>query len=278
MAGVNFIPQLWNAKVLRVNEDNLIAKKICRAPYKGEIKNQGDTVYFPGLADPTVSSYSGTINYENLQDASLTLKIDQADYFAFKVGDIEAAQQGIDLKGSQADRAGYKIMQKADSYVMGFHGEAKSLITQVSVTSANIISTLGLAQQKLAENFVMDEDMWMAIPPWVRLKLQLAGIKFQVNNGINGTGGVAWTNELGFDLYVTNQIVNIGSVAVPESLCMAGSYNSIAFADQITETEMLRLQASFDNAVRGLHVYGAKVVKPNELVKLDLTLAAETTI
>jgi hypothetical protein len=112
----------------------------------------------------------------------------------------------------------------------------------------------------------------------VRIKLQLAGVKFQINNGINGTGGLAWTKELGFDIYVTNQVINVGTVATPQSKCMAGSYSSIAFAQQIMDTEMIRLETQFADAVRGLHVYGAKVVRPDLLVLADFTYAAETTI
>lgn len=124
----------------------------------------------------------------------------------------------------------------------------------------------------------MDEDMFMIIPPWVQLKLKLAGIKFSINEGVNGKGGMSWTKELGFDVYVTNQVVNTGTVATPISHIMAGSKNAIAFADQITDTEEMRLEGTFDTAVRGLHVFGAKVIKPLELVTTAVTFAAETTI
>lgn len=274
----NFVPQIWAAKILRTLEDNLVAKKICNREYEGEIKQAGDTVKFTGLADPTISTYSGTVNYEELQDASAILNIDQQKYFAFKVSDIEKAQENVDKKGSQAERAAYKLKETADSYVMGFYTQANQVVTGASVTSANIISLLAQASQKLQEQNVPENDMWMVIPPWVKIKLQLAGITFQINNGINGTGGMAWTKELGFDVFVTNQVVNLGTVAAPQSQCMAGAYNAIIYADQIVETEALRLESTFADAVRGLHVYGGRVLRPNELVKIDLTYAAETTI
>lgn len=277
MAGVNFIPQLWEAKILRVNEDNLVAKKICTAPFEGTIKKQGDTVYFPGLADPTITAYAGSVTYEGLSDASLTMKIDQADYFAFKVGDIEKAQQNIDLKGSQAERAGYGLNKKADTFVLSKYAEAKNSVT-ATITTANVLSAIAEMEQKLAENNVLDEAMWMILPPWMRTKLKLAGISFSINEGINGTGGMAWTKDLGFDIYISNQVVNTGTASVPISHILAGSRNAICFADQVIETETLRLQDSFDNAVRGLHVYGAKIVKPGELCVGNFTYGAETTI
>jgi len=278
MSITNFIPQIWSTKILRTLEDNLVAKRICTLEAEGDIKKFGDTVIFNGLADPTISAYSGSsITYEALQDASSVLLINQQDYFAFKVTDIEKAQAIVDLKGSQADRAAYKLQQSADSYVMGLHGQA-GLTSSASITSVTTFSVIGAIQQSLAQNNVSDSDMWMVIPPWVRLKLELAGVKFQVNNGVNGTGGMAWTDALGFDIYVTNQVVNTGSVAAPVSKVMAGSYNSIAFASQILETEAIRLESTFDTGIRGLHVYGAKVIQPNLLHTATLTYSAESLI
>jgi len=274
----NFIPQIWSTKILRTLEDNLVGKRICTLESEGEIKKFGDTVIFNGLADPTISSYSGSsISYEALQDASVVLQINQQDYFAFKIGDIEKAQANVDIKGSQADRAAYKLQQSADTDIVGLYAQA-GLTSSGTITSANIFSKVGEVQQSLAQNNVSDSDMWMVIPPWIRLKLELAGVKFQIANGVNGTGGMAWTDALGFDIYVTNQVANTGTVATPISKVMAGSYNSIAFASQIMETEAIRLESTFDTGVRGLHVYGAKVIQPNLLHTATFTYSAETTI
>lgn len=278
MSVQNFIPQIWTTKIIRTLEDNLVAKKICTLEYEGEIKKAGDTVYFNGLADPTISTYTGSsISYEGLQDSGVVMLIDQQKYFAFKVGDIEKAQANVDLKGSQADRAAYKLQEDADTYVMGLHSSA-NLTSSATVTSVNIFSTIGEIQNSLAQQNVSDNDMFMVIPPWVRLKLELAGVKFQINNGVNGTGGMAWTDALGFDIYVTNQVINTGTVSAPISKVLAGAYNSIAFASQILETESIRLESTFDTGVRGLHVYGAKVIRPDLVHTATLTYAAETTI
>jgi len=278
MSTKHFVPQLIAATVLRTLEDNLVGKKICTTKFSGEISKKGDSVTFPGLADPTISPYTGSISYEDLQDAGLTMPINQADYFAFKVTDIEKAQAELDMKGSQANRAAYKMAQACDTYIMNLYGQAGNTVTAATVTTANVLSVIGTFEQLLAENNVADNQMWMIIPPWLRLKLKLAGVKFQINNGTNGKGYMAWTNELGYDVFVNNQTVNTGTTAVPVSHILCGSYNSIAFADQITETENLRLQSSFDDAVRGLHLYDAKVIKPLELATGALTLGAESTI
>lgn len=279
MATTNFAPKIWAATILRTLESKLVAKKICNTEYTGEIKKQGDAVYFNGLADPTIFSYTGAdISYEALDDSRVTLLVDQADAFAFKVADIEAAQASMDMKGSQAQRAAYKLSQACDTYIMGKYTEAGETVTAATITSANIISFLGAFKQKLAEADVDASDMWMVLPPWMQLKLELAGIAFSINEGVKGTGGMAWTDKLGFDIYITNQVVNTGTAALPVSQIMAGSGMAIAFADQINETETLRAINTFDDLVRGLHNYGGKVIKPAELVSGEATYAAETTI
>lgn len=282
MSITKFKPQLWAATILRTNEDNLVARKVCNTDFTGEIKAKGDTVHFAGLADPTVNPYAGSITYEALQDAGLDLLIDQANYFAFKIGDIDKAQAQLDLKNSQGSRAAYQLKKTCDSYILAKYAEAKHAVdssgSELEVTSATILSVLGSAIQQLQEENVPENGIFMIVPPWVQLKLKLAGIKFTINNGINGTGGMAWTNELGFEMYVSNQVVNTGTTAVPISHCLAGSKNAMAFAEQIVETEALRLENSFDDAVRGLHVYGHKIVKPNELCHLNLKYKVETVI
>ena len=279
MSTKNFAPKVWAATILRTLESKLVAKKIANTQYTGEIKKHGDAVYFNGLADPTIFAYTGaTISYEALEDARVTLLVDQQNAFAFKVGDIEAAQASMDMKGSQAQRAAYKLAQACDTKMMGLYTEAGKTVSAVTVTSANVLSVMGNYKQLLAESDVDASDMWVAIPPWMQLKLELAGVKFSINEGVKGKGGMMWCNTLGFDIYITNQVVNTGTTATPISQIMAGSGMAIAFADQITDTETLRSIDTFDDLVRGLHVFGAKVIKDQELVSGALTFGAESTI
>lgn len=279
MSTKNFAPKIWAATILRTLESKLVAKKIANTQYTGEIKKHGDAVYFNGLADPTIFAYTGaTISYEALQDSRVTLLVDQQNAFAFKVGDIESAQAMMDMKGSQAQRAAYKLAQACDTYMMGLYTQAGKTVTATTVTSANVLSIMGSFKQLLAESDVDVSDMWVTIPPWMQLKMELAGIKFSINEGIKGKGGMMWNDTLGFDVYVTNQVVNSGTEAVPISQVMAGSGMALAFADQITDTETLRAIDTFDDLIRGLHVFGAKVIKDQELVHGSLTFGPETTI
>lgn len=271
-----FIPEIWDAAVYRTLEDNLIAKKICRN-YSDKVKGAGDTIHFNGLADPIVSPYAGAVSYGTLNDGTVSLLVDQQNYYAFDVTDIEEAMANVDLKGSQASRAGYVLRKTCDTYLMGLYAQAGNTIPDDGTCdTATIISDIGLMKQKLAENNVEESDMWLVINPWIQLKLELAGIKFSINEGINGKGGMMWSKVLGFDTFVTNQVYN--SATTPTSHIMAGSYNAIVFAEALMKSEALRSETAFATHVRGLHVFGAKVVKPMELVSAKLTYKAEEAI
>lgn len=275
-----FIPQVWDTSIQRTREDNLVALKISRTrPRKGASK-AGDTVYFNGLADPTVNPYTGTITYEGLDDGSVALLIDQQNYYAFKVTDPEQAMANVDLKGSQTQRAAYVLNKTTDSYIMDLYTEADTgnVITDATCDSATILSDVSSAVRKLEEQNVMEGDMWMTIPPWVKEKLILAGVVFQINNGTNEKGQMAWANYLGIDIFVTNQVNNTGSAAEPVSQCMFGAYDAIVYDEALSKSRMMPLEASFAYGCSGLTAFGAKVIRPKEVGYMNLTFAAETAI
>lgn len=277
MADKNRVQNLTAATIIRVLEDNLVAKKICSAQAVGEIRGKGDSIVFTGLADPSISDYDGSVTYEKLEDAGVTLYVDQAKYFAFEVDDIDAYETAVDAKNSQATRAAYKLGELADRYVLGLYKQAANKLTggDITLTEGNVLSTLAQMEKVLREHNVINREMFMVMPPFVKMLLRLAGIKFQINSGISGIGGVEFTTDLGFDLYISNQLTTLGGGKVQ---ALAGSYNSIVYADQITDTETIRLESKFADAVRGLHVYGAKVIRPKELVTASLIEGQVTTI
>ena len=275
-----FIPQIWDASVQRTLEDNLVALKISRTRPGTAAGKMGDTVYFNGLADPTVQAYTGSISYEDLDSGQVALLIDQQNYYAFNVTDPEQAMANVDLKGSQTSRAAYQLKKATDTYIMGLYTEADTgnVITDATTDSATILSDVSSAVRKLEEQNVMEGNMWMTIPPWVKQKLILAGVVFQINNGTNEKGQMAWANYLGIDMYVTNQVVNLGSAAAPQSQCMFGAYDAIVYDSVLEKSRMMELENSFAYGCSGLNVFGAKVIRPKELGYMNLTYSAETAI
>jgi|GEM_PF-370780 len=273
-----FIPELWDASIMRTLEDNLVLKKICNLAPTKKIQKYGDTIYYSGLADPTVTDYTGSLTYETLQDEQIPLLIDKQKSYAFKVTDIEQAMANVDLKGSQAERAAYMLKDacERDVFQNVINDAGAGTVTDNTCDSATILGDIALAAQKLYEQNVKDNNMWMVIPPWVMIKLKLAGVAFSINEGINGKGGMQWTRDLGFDVFVTNTVYN--SATTPTSECLAGSYQSIGFAEKLMKSRAIELEDSFATGLSGLLVYGYKVLKPKELVRMTLTYAAETAI
>lgn len=264
MANYNSIEKVISAEILRTNEDNLLADTICNTSFVGEIKNKGDRVVFVGLSDPTVYDYQGSVTYEDIDDAATQLLIDQDKVFSFKIKDIEALRSSIGLEDSQTKRASYLLKNEVDSYVFSLYSEAGNQMDAVSATPGNVLETVATMKQLLEEANVPDGRTWIVVPPFIKTKLMLAGVKFQVNNGVNGTGAVGFTDELGCDIYVSNQLAKDAS---DNTVMLAGSYSAIAYAEQVLETQVIdRLENSFDKAVRGRLVFGAKVIRPAELV------------
>lgn len=264
MANYNSIEKIISAEILRTNEDNLLANTICNTSFVGDIKQKGDSVTFIGLNDPSVYDYTGTLSYEDIDDNATTLYVDQDKAFSFKVKDIEELRSSIGLADSQTKRASYLLRNEVDSYVFGLYGDAGETMTAVSVTPDNVLGVITSMKQKLEEANVPDGRTWIVVPPFIKSKLLLAGIKFQVNNGVNGTGSVGFTDELGCDVFVSNQLAVDGS---SNTMMLAGSYSAIAYAEQVLETQVIdRMEDSFDKAVRGRVVFGAKVIKPAELI------------
>jgi hypothetical protein len=275
-----FIPELYDASVYRTLEDNLVMKKICKAPIKAPIKDYGDTVYFTDLGDPTISDYTGTLTAEDLKDSQVAMLIDKTKTFCFKVKDVDQLMANIDAKGSQTERAAYKIKDTVERDVfqnIGADANAGTPLT-ATVTSANVISTVSELARQLYEQNVQESNMWMLLPPWMMLKLKIAGVSFSINEGVNGKGGMFWTKDLGFDTYITNTVYNAGTQAAPVSTVLAGSYQSIGFAEKMLKTRAIELSSARDTQLDGGIIYGYRVIKPKELAKLTATFGAESAI
>lgn len=245
-----------------------------------DIQDYGDTIYYTDLGDPTVSDYTGTVTHEDLKDSLVALLIDKQKLTAFKIQDVDKAMASVDLEGSQNSRAAYRILDTIErdvfQNVVSFANAGT--VTDATCDTATILGDLASLSQYLQENNVSETNMWCVVPPWVKIKLMLAGIKFQINNGINGKGTMPYTKDLGFDLYVTNTVYNSNTVAAPVSSILAGSYQSIAFAKKVLPSRSFELQTTRAVGVDNLTIYGYKVIKPKELALATLTYAAETAI
>lgn len=275
-----FQPELFDASVYRTLEDNLVLEKICKAPIKSPIKDYGDTVYFTDLGDPTITDYTGTLTAEDLKDSQVAMLINKTKTFCWKVGDIDNLMNNLDVKGSQSQRSAYNLKDAIEKDVftnVGADANAGTALT-ATITSANAISYVSELARQLYENNVQDSNMFMLLPPWMMIKLKLAGINFSINEGVNGKGGMFWTKDLGFETYITNTVYNSGTQATPVSTILAGSFQAIGFAKKMLKTRDIELAAARATQIDGGAIYGYRVIKPKELAKGTFTFGAETAI
>lgn len=278
MAITSSIPKLVSTKVLMTLHNNLVAKQICTMDTGSQIKKQGDTVTFTGLTSPKITAYSGSISVETLEDAGITLIIDQANYYAFYVDDIQAFRSVIDVKGTAIEEAAYQLRNTADKYVLGLYADALTTVT-ATVTPTIALSTTATICRKMEEKNIKPGQRWMVIPPWYKEKLVLAGVKFNVLEGIGGAkDGLSVANHYDTDIYVSNNLTTTGAEGSYNTQCLAGSYNAIVYAEQILKSRVNEnVAGSFSAQCDGLHVFGAKVIKPAELIRINATQGAAAT-
>ena len=280
MAISTFVPTLWSARLLDHLDKELVLANLCNRDYEGEIKNAGDTVKINQIGDITVKDYdkSTDITYDDVDGTPTELKIDQQKYFAFKVEDIDKVQANVDLMDKSLARASYSLRDVVDQHIAAHAADAGTTLTVKDIASASAayeaIVKVGVA---LDNNNVPKAGRWIVIPPWM-YGLLLNDTRFVATGGANaesrlisGMVGAA----AGFRIYESNNLSTVKSSGVVS--VMAGTNAAISFAQQIIETEALRLEKKFSDAVRGLLVYGSVVVQPKALVALKVNQAAETT-
>jgi N4-gp56 family major capsid protein len=273
MAITQMLPSVWSARILAKLEKNLVYAQpgVANRDYEGEIRAAGDRVHVHSFADLTIGTYvkdSTTITYENLTDSRVTLLIDQAKYFAFRVDDINTAQMFPKIIDSAADRASYQLAEVADRYVSGLYtgAAAGNTIATSQFTAANEYSKFVNLAQRMDEANIPAEGRYAVVPPWVKALL------LQDNTFVTGAKPDAILNGqlgqiAGLNILVSNNVTTTGSAPVVSHI-MAGVPGALSYAEQIVNVEGLRLEGSFADGVRGLHLYGAKVMDPNQLFDL----------
>jgi hypothetical protein len=277
MAITNMLPQIWSARILQKLEKNLVFAQpgVVNRDYEGDIRADGDRVHIHSFNDLTVSSYtknSTTITYENLTDSRVTLLIDQSKYFAFSVDDIDTAQMRPELIDAAADRAAYQLAEVADSYVAGLYSGASTSSPDNTIETSQFTATN--VYQKFVDLAVLMDQVnlpaggrYVIVPPWVK-GLLLQNSTFvtasQPSVVLNGQVG----QIAGLSILVSNNVKTTGTSPVVSHM-MAGHASALAYAEQVVNVEGLRLEGSFADAVRGLHLYGAKVLDGARLFDLQ---------
>lgn len=285
------IPVIFAATLLEEIKNELVFGKIAFKKHSGEIKEKGDRIKLKGYGGVTINDYNpgdptwdaanpNGITYQDVQAAAMFLDVDHAKDYAIKLHDITELQSDPDARQHYAQEAAYGLVEQVDLFLASLYTQSAFgtyILKHSAMTAVLITSYIG--ELWTALKGVNIQKKWIALPPWVALKLLLAGIlhaddlKGELKNGFIG-------NILQFDMYMSNNcpVLTPVTAGYKRNIIMAGSYQAIAFVDQMTEAETLRSQGYFADLVRGLHVWGGKVTKPKELFYLDLEFAPETTI
>lgn len=279
MAITRFRPEIWSAMLLVATRKALVygGPGMVNRDYEGDISQSGDTVRITSISDPTVADYvpnSTVIAPEELTDAQRTLVVDQAKYFAFKVDDVDARQAAGNVLPEAMNRAAYKLADTQDQFIAGFYTGIQSanvlgstgspIDTYTTVTDAYDKILVPL-RTKLAKANVPAAGRFVVVSPEFHASLLLDPRFIKVNE--SGDGGMALRNGMvgraaGFDILESNNVPNPSG---DTQVVTAGTSAAISFAEQINQTEAYRPEAGFSDAVKGLALYGAKLVRPDFL-------------
>ncbi len=273
MAITNFIPTIWSESLYEELGKNYVAVKLCSREFEGDIKRQGDRVRIAGLGPVTVFNYTKNTNMptpEVLSDNSRTLVIDQAKGFNFFVDSIDDVQASPKFIQTAMKKAADALSDEADKFIYSMTDNMVPVIEAADATSANILGYLSEVRKKLMENNVPNSaSISLEVSPAVEQMLVMSNVLTDTNN--SGTLSRGYIGKiLGFDIYVTNNIVLKGG----KYRCLARTNRAIAFAEQINSIKPYEPELRNGTAVKGLHLYGARIVYPKEMVYFDVIPAA----
>ena len=298
VAGQNnsfFLPSIYSKKVLNFFRKSSVVEAITNTDYAGEISAYGDSVKI--IKEPVISVYDYTRGSDTtstkLTDQELTLVVDSAKAFKFIVDDIETKMSHVNFKEVASSSAAYALKDSFDAAVIAnmFSGLSTSSPDHtLGADSATALAAgvydgagsvdLGVSGETdpldlmarmarlLDEQNVPEEGRWFVAGPDFYEQLSQSGSKllsvdYNAGQGSIRNGLVSSGKLRGFSMYKSN---NIAATSNATGKCLAGHISSTATAQTIISTEVLRDPSSFGDIVRGLHVYGSKVLRPEALV------------
>ena len=307
MAITNFIPEIWSSSLLVNLRDTLVYGGLTNRDYEGEIRDAGDTVRVTSFNDPSVRPYtknadtaSGVdgnpgaaipgIQWDLLTDSQQTMVVDQSDYFAFKVDDIDRRQALSGFVEETTRGAAYNLAEVADTYVADLmvaaaNGTANDLGARFVLPNDVVADEAGEGtvydllvdfRTALKRSKTPDSGRWVVVPPemYALLLKDDRFIRMDASGTTEGLRNGQVGRAAGFDIIESNTVPEAAGVYS----IVAGHDMATSFAEQITETEAMRLENSFSDGVRGLHLYGGKVFRPAQLALADVTVGENPAV
>src|SRR5690625_1527226 len=289
MAITNFIPEIWSAALLKALRDRLTYAQagVINRHYEGEIARAGDTVHMTSFDDPEVRDYTknGTISWDLLTDDQQTLVVDQANYFAFKVDDIDKRQALPGFVEETTVGASYNLAAKADKFVAGLmvagvadgtEGQPDNDLGAATVSGSDpdAYELLVEFRTTLTRSNTPTDGRFVVVPPefYAVLLKDDRFIRYDASNTEQGLRNGIVGRAAGFDVIESNVVPS--KVVTDDTVfdIVAGHSIATTYAEQIASTEAMRLENTFGDGVRGLHLYGGKVIRPANLAKAQVTI------
>ena len=296
----NWAPAIYSQKVQKFFRRASVVEDITNTDYAGEIENFGDTVNIIKEPSITVNDYARgqTVNTETLADDQIQLTVDQGSYFAFKVDDIEERQSHVNFEALATSSGAYALKKNYDFNVL------KAIYDGASTSAANtgtdgspidgdaavdtLTDVMSAAKTVLDGNDVPEENRWFVAPPAFYQQLRKAGAKV-VDQSVMADGSAsAMRNGMitdrplfGFRMYTTNAIAvssgsaankTFGSAGSNEHAFLYGHQGAVCTANHIAKTELIRDPDSFSDIVRGLHVFGRKILRSDAVLSGVITI------
>ena len=276
-----FKPELWSKLLLRDIMDYGVMLDCVNRNYEGEINNSGDTVHIQKVGNIKVNTHSDDtpIAYQELDGDETTLLIDQKKNFGFKVSDIDKVQSNVQLMKEYSTKAKKEVVNVKDVYLhtLGLAGvAATNQMGSIAVTAENIYDTFVDLFVLLSDSNAIDKNgkgsdgkrPFLILPP------KIVGMVKKSPEAKNGTSlgdetmrKGAIMEFAGFDIKQATTIKETEGYDI-----LAGTSEAITYAEQITKVESVKDKDYFGDFVRGLYLYGGKVVESNCLASAKLTV------
>ena len=288
----NFIPTIWSTKILQHMRDNLVYGGLVNRDYEGEIKRRGSSVEvsMPGevtIKDMPTRTHGETKAIreidapEGMEVQKVTLLIDQEKYFNFGVDDVDKVQMNLDLMNSYTESASYGFQSTIEKHIAKKMAEEAKLVLgtdeqPIALTSENIYKQLIKMKVGLDKANVPPVGRFVVLPPEAE-GLLLEDNKF-VYVGTSSSEDSLKNGKVfracGFDIAISNNVpVNENKYKI-----IATYKGSTTFAQQLLETKAYSPEKGFGDALKGLVVFGAKVVRPDKIVCMTATFDTSNAV
>ena len=283
-----FIPEIWSKKLIEKFYDATVLTAISNTDYEGEIRSQGDMVKIRTIPTLTINDYSSgqTLVNQRPESEIVELLIDKGKYWSAIVDDVQDIQADLELMNMWAGDASEQMKIRVDTEVLGsivpdFAAENKGAAAgrisgninlgatgaPLAVTTSNILDTILDMGQVLDEQNRPETGRFLVMPYWATTLLKKSDIK---DASLTGDGSSPLRNgRVGmidrFEIYQSNNLPKVVDGGNNAFNFIAGVKNGLTFASQLTKTESLRAESTFGNIMRGLQVYGYKVIDGKSL-------------